>query len=1000
MSPNGDAVESKRSSDDGVAAPDASAELAQRSRPFLALFGSAAAVSTFLLFAGFLSDYGVYQLLGLPRLSFSLTALIEAGADTVIDTLALLFQGLRLGVLLLGLALVALVWANHEHPKLKPWARCRRLHSLAWFVVFLFSLFLLASVVDRAQRSLRGDMYQASSVARALQRAYADTFPDPEARRYALEREGFELNYYLLPNALLGLEHLLNPPKEELISGIALRVLPQSRADARHVYGWLVLSVIGLLVSLLMLRWWLLYLDTLDSVSQNLPNLGSDGQVSGPLPLWMQWWSHQRLGLEMAPVVQRLLTPLVWLMLAASILMLPLLHGVLARQSLGGQTMMVYLRPDGQVEKRKTKQIKKIGEKTGKEETKENEFEAQISEPSDLIVAKARFDCDAAQLNKLEKRYVDWQEALTDSVQKRFEEDATSHVTGALRSLADQVIASNCAEAVHTFRAAKPAAALLAQFDPLAQAYRQASLRVNSSYQVHQGVILAHPRDGQPLMLVENVVPRTDEQPGQWSVWAVPQERVLETVVTPDVLERSVHQAAQAIRQAPDEASNRLPTLLRPIHPVALRELLPLSQEGKLNANASGVAITALGGMVRASALDQPRLAAQGIQRLAYAAMPAAGAASAPDRTARQQGAAVTSLHLTNDPYAAALFAGMLEPPFDMRRCRKMSADLPLYCIPQSTTTAGYLLAALNREWQLMQPPSLRTQASKSPVMPDRFRDAEQRLQALLIAYIDDPQVQDDWRGAACSIVERVAGSLTLNADQANRFLMLLAPDKLGVRAFSAGACISASKRLGIPVGALRASLRQIVLDDTKLESLQQGEHQRFRHAALATLFEMGLASEQALMLKLVEQGQTDKALRSLVSKFLSEVEGQPMAEGLLQCATDERRPLQARAQCLEEFGSLERSYSGDEGVAKRLLDWARGSQDTGLKGSVCTALKALLDRDSKHLSRLKGEDATLDACTKESEATGTDAPGTDASQDRLRQLFEALKARPNEPGT
>ncbi len=948
--------------------------LARRGRPFLALFSSAAAVSTFLLFAGFLSDYGVYQLLGLPRLSFSLTALIEAGADTLIDTLALLFQGLRLAVLLGGLALLALLWAHHEHPRLRPWARCRHLHSLAWLLVFVFSLVLLAAQVDRAQRSLRGDMHTPQSVAQAMQRAYEKAFPTPEARRYELEREGFNLRFYPLPVWMLGLEHLLGEAKDDALTGIALRVLPQSRTDARHVYGWLTLSVILLLLSLLVLRWWLLHLEEVEQAG----NPADANEAQKALPAWMMWWVRQRLGREMEPVVRRLLQPLVWLMLAASVLMLPLLHGVLARQSLGGQTMMVYLKPDGPGKKEKIKLITKDLDKGGKERSREEESEEQNAEPSKLRTAEARFDCRHESLAKVDKASERWLEALRDAVQARWSEEQAKALPAAAAGLADAVLQANCAEALHTFWAAKPAPGLLAQSGALAQLFRQAQMRVNSAYQVRQGVILAYPRDGQPLMLVENVVPRTDLQPGQWSVWSIPQEQVLETAVIPDVLERTAGEAAQKLRLSPDEAAE-LAKLLTPMHPAGLKALLPLLEESKLNANAAGVAITAFGGMVRASALVSPAAARQGIEWLAQAAAPAGGSGDASQRQQRFQGGAVTALHLSDDPYAAARFAQLLRPPFRMSDCKAAMPSRPLHCVPQSTTTAGYLLAALSRERQLM--PAL----AAAQALPKGFTEVERQLQSLLAAYIDDPASPEDWRGAACSIVEKVAGALVLNQDQAQRFLAMLSPEQLAKHTFSVGACLSASKRLGLPAPALRQALRQLTLMH-EAKDLPPRDLRRLRMVALVTLFEMGLSSETTLLRQLIEQDPGDEQMLETTLYLLSEADGEPMAQELLQCARSAERSLTQRKRCMQGVSKLERSYSGDEGGAQAVLQWTQEQTAAELKDVGCQALRTLLEHGSKFLVRLKGDEATLDRCLA-SEGEGQES----AKKRRLKQLLDLL---------
>ena len=79
---------------------------------FVTLFGSAAAVATFLIFAGFLSEFALYRFAGLPRLSFNLTSLIESGAEVVIETFALAAGSWPRLILLVAAFLAAiLAWA-------------------------------------------------------------------------------------------------------------------------------------------------------------------------------------------------------------------------------------------------------------------------------------------------------------------------------------------------------------------------------------------------------------------------------------------------------------------------------------------------------------------------------------------------------------------------------------------------------------------------------------------------------------------------------------------------------------------------------------------------------------------------------------------------------------------------------------------------------------------------------------------------------------------------
>lgn len=175
--------------------------------PFLTLFGSVAAVTAALVFAGFLSDYGAYRLAGLPRLNLNVTGLAEQGADALIDSLALLAGGMRwLVIALLLLGLLAL-WGWHDAPRLRPWARSSAVHSAARLVLLVFAVLLTSAMVERAQRSLSGAHYGQQALEDALSIVYAppwlqlpghDPFPSPYDRQLEIERQTYELGKYVL----------------------------------------------------------------------------------------------------------------------------------------------------------------------------------------------------------------------------------------------------------------------------------------------------------------------------------------------------------------------------------------------------------------------------------------------------------------------------------------------------------------------------------------------------------------------------------------------------------------------------------------------------------------------------------------------------------------------------------------------------------------------------------------------------------------------------------
>jgi hypothetical protein len=930
-------------------------EVAQRFKPVLALFSSVAAVSAGLLFAGFLSDYGAYQLAGLPRLSFSITALAEAGADTVIDSLALLAKGVRLPILLTALLALVLIWAGHHRPKVARWVASRRLYRLCWLGLLMLAMLLFAAMVDRAQRSLSGEMHSPSAIQRALQKAYADDFPDPLQRQLALEREGFELHYLRPLNLAPDLEalwsdrikpSLTGQPAERaapLDVGLPLRVLPESRRDARHIYGWLALSLLLLLMALVLIAWWGAHQSSLAAVALHAQP-ASDG--------------HPVLGDAMDGVIQRLLRPITWLLLIMCICLLPLNHGVLARESLGGETMMIYLKAEGATAKNATKRTQIDGKGT---EASKEEFEQQKERPvifpeaSGKSWPQARFDCELAESNALDAPVRKWEEAQRDFAQARSSDTAGYKQSFAqlgisLQALTEAVIETKCAETMNQFWAARPEAGLMAQAPELGELYRKALLRLNTGYGLRQGTILSYSRDGQALTLVDSIVPRHGTQQGLWSVQAVEQKAVGEAVVLPDLRQRNAHAAAVEVGEDRDNTTALKRLIVAP-STAALELLLPLVKRKALNANHVGVIISSMGTMAWASTPERPDLSTEGIVWLAQIAHASATAtADAADESTR--GAALTALHLTRNPYAAHLLVRDLDlskPAF--AACDK-PGPRPIQCLGQTVTSTGYLLGALYQEAARVQPP------------PQNLKLTLSKLEWLLGEYLTQAAVSDEYRGAACTAVGKSGAIEPLSKTQGQRFMEMLQVKALPERPFSSGACIIYSNRLGLPDAALRRTLKEIALytPEPGVDAPTRAAAASHARAAYVALFEMGLGNEADFVFKALLQIPKETSLGEVVTKTLDDVDDAPMAKRLSDCALDTQRPEAQRVLCLNGFTYMDNDYAGDDGTAAGLLAMTASSSGR-VREAACGALKVLIEHDSRYLQRRQASDTTLQSC-------------------------------------
>ncbi len=1011
------------------AAPRLLDALARTFGPFVAVFGSGAAVGAFLLFAGFLSDFGAYRLAGLPRLNMSLTSLTEQGADTLVDALSLLAGGLRGGLLALTLLAVLFLWGWHDSPRLQPWARSVALYRCLRLTWLLLALMLAGAMIDRTQRSLSGDHYTERAQEAALVQAYAgERFPTPLDREMAIERQTYAISSpFALVNWGVWLDQRLDGTREKVeagsaevaeveVTGIALRDLPQARRAARHTFGWLCLWVLVLCGGMLLLGWWSRWLgqealiDAVDAADPGWPALV--GPPAPPRPSWRlsALGSVAVLGRLMGSraeqPLERLLSPMTQLLAVVCIGLLPLAHGLLARESLGAETVMVYL-DTGASDVKSTQESRQASPakpsndpspravaEPGKESLRRREETSKSLPDSSMATPKARLDCDHKAMSRMDDPLDTYRQAQRDLLQLRPTEgeypDSLSALGDSLEALSAAAIKTACADVVGRMWAARPPLGLRKQQPEVAELFWRAFQRVEVAYGVRVGTLLGYPRDGEGLTLAVNIVPLPLARGGQATVVELPRTGVVESVVIPDLEGRRLRDLRSKV--SIDPKSNEAGALLFAAGGESLDIAIDFIASQKLHANAAGVGITQLGTLSNVAKLERPATATRAVDLLAELAS-AKPSAVWPEKSDETRGTAVSSIHLTRNPYAAHRFVELLRAePVGKAGCAGAVEPVPLSCLPTTTTAAGFVFQDIVTEMQNFR---------RSPP-PSRLVKDRDDLARELVEIIARPDTRDDVRAAACTAIG-FGGKFEAPDEVVRRFwtsLQATLPDKAP---FSTPACLNRTTVIGIPRSDLRPWLREVVAG-RKLVASDPNLQQLLRRTALVALADLGLSQENRILYDTytLSGDETTAQLRDTAAQLLTEVTPIPMAQSLLACGANATLDTTLRARCLDGISLLHNSYDGDEGGALSLHQAMADGRMADVRKAACGALVAMLKRHSRSLLRLPDGDSVLKTCkplqartrgTEAADGTGDGASeGNDATLAALRQMIERLK--------
>lgn len=760
------------------------------------------------------------------------------------------------------------------------------------------------------------------------------------------------------------------------LTGVALRQLPEARAAARHVYGWLSVLALALCVGVVLLAWWA---QTLQEAPTS-PPAQSDSQ-----PLHRLQRLVGVLGTSADQPIERVLAPLTLLLAVLSVALLPLIHGLLARESLGAETVMVYL-DSGTAEVKDTSDLE-IAQ--GETKAKRVKREASLQDPpeSALTGPKARLDCRGND-TVLDKALQAYRVAQRDFLHKRPTDEAMSQVRKAflerIDGLGEAAVGTACADSVARLWAAMPSHGVRVSHPDVAEAYQQMFRRTQTAYGVRVGTLLNYPRDDDGLTLAETVVPLPIPRGGQAAIAELPRRAIVASVVLPDIELRRLRAIQRRVKVDPD--TDGLGELLFAANPDALEIALDLMENKTLHANASGVGVTSLGRLASVALIDRPRAAARTIDLLHDLAKTGESTAWL-EKTDDVRGAAITALHLARNPYAAHRFIDAVEAePIPASGCppSAVGTRLPLACLTTVPTSAGFLFQDIVSEMQNFR---------GRPPPPVLTRERE-RLARLMVSIIARADTRDDVRGAACTALG-FAGKFDAPKDlRAQYWKQLQASDPMKAP-FSSPICLLRATLLGLERAQLRPWLREVALGKRyAMMNAQQPElHSSMRRTALIALADLGLTDEVDLLFLLYTEPAkpTNDGLPALAAQAMSEASPEPLARKLLDCGLAPDADAASSRRCLQGMAELDENYDGDEGGAARLhAAIAKGA--VADRGAACQTLDLLKKRGSKWIARLSDNDRVVVGCMAATKSKDAGPASSDKSDELMQKLEELLK--------
>ncbi len=836
--------------------------LAQRAiEPLLKIAGSSALIAGVLLFFGFLSQNALYAFAGLPRLSMDYIAMLESGATGIVDTISLM-MGSVLRVVLLTLFFVAFLgfWLLRDTPLLKRLARSHWLFLGAQLFCLVLVLSLLSTQVRIAEQgspSRRAEVEQQVRAKLSSTRMDHDWSPTREhemlwAETYRLSGAWSVLN----PLAQKKARQDSNWQSDRL--GQPLRMSPTASRVAADLFGWLGLATLGVFAFAIGLRLWRAWL-----TSAAPSAAGTSSWI--PLP------DH------VLTTSRRLLEPLVGILALATVGLLPIAHGIMARPGIGHEQVIVRL-------KRTSACVPELATTIANRDPDHADAPGTIA-PAGSVLLAGDAPCNQGQLETLQEPLRIYSQALLDVAQSRPGENANERVSRDFRSAVDLVLEGalelGCVGALQRVWQMRPHPAVYAR-NPLEAQYfwdRWQEMQVKSTH-LRFGTILQYPRGqlGNEILLVERIADQTPLRRGRWALRGIQRDCIEETIVVPSLVDDHVDLIQRTVAEAPD--TRMISDLGLYFHPASFRAGVNMLEADVLPSNARGFIISIVGTLAGVFETYEPIYFERAVAYFAKVL-------TDPEEAYGHRRAAATALRLAGGPHAGQALQDAIED---------VGLDVVANRLNESISSAGFLLSDIMR---------MRRGANLAEPAP-HHEALESRLIATLRHYAVTPTISDENRSATCTALEllgthEAASSIAIDA-------LRVSIENRG--AISVRTCLSPLRFARVDEASLLTGqiVRGEIGDDWPPTSV--------REYALMILFAIGLDQEAETVFSAFTEPAPGLARRAAV--YIEDVESGDMGELLLSCAENEHDPY-LRARCLHGMLILEDDEDGDSGFAKRI---------------------------------------------------------------------------------
>ena len=539
------------------------------------LIGGATAGSVALLLFGFLSESALHQLAGLPQLSADYTTLLEAGARAVADTLAAI--GPKVWLPLVALAAVRWAWVNREsrleYRRLAQMPAALGTAQLASLVLATLVVWSLVST-SRVASGLRAD--QGSKV-------IADARTDPDWSPWVAQSELEATTYLRGPMAQLpritGPRNLLCrkiadafcPDGEEEYAtpqGFPMKSSRAAREASRAVYGWLAVGVLLLGLFAGTVRVWRDWQSELIPISKEDWRV-KDASFEDQNPAFGDGRKRARRWVGFYAASRLIVEPVLIAAAVLALALLPTAHGVLARDAIGMQQVMLRLHPA-------SASRTMCSPHPATSWVGGNWYNSGENPPFDPAATFEQQVCDTAKLSEIQKEVQEFRNAWVAVMSLASSEEGFASAFEAYRAATDTLIQraleTHCAEAMHEVWLLMPTAG---EFETSREVADYFVSRWSEAETLHSplrfGYILNYPRgaDSERVALFR-VLHRARPGAGpRIAMQEISRECIAQMELLPDVRGSRLDAALRAIRGDPD--SERISELATYPGPEALR---------------------------------------------------------------------------------------------------------------------------------------------------------------------------------------------------------------------------------------------------------------------------------------------------------------------------------------------------------------------------------------------------------------------------------------------